>query len=121
MPNRKAETTEDEVSEISIGHGQWRLGARGRHLTHLAYVSVLALIILLAIWAHEQSTLARTRDSQAINIQTQKQVAESLRDIREAQDSMKDEIVYVLTRDEAQRKQMNLQMPDSLRKRVNRQ
>ena len=95
-------------------------GAKGRHLTHLLYVTLLASIIMAAgyvnhiatikaIADHEQSTLVRTKENQVLVVATQKQI-----------EDMKKEIVYVLIQDESQRKRLNLEMPASLRERIER-
>lgn len=97
------------------------VGARGRHLTHLAYVTVLVAFCLIAIWLHDQGTVYRTAQNQAAIAE----VAKAVRDATialEASDRRRSdetrEIVYVLTRDDKERKALNIEMPDTLRKRA---
>lgn len=42
-------------------------GARGRHITHLAYVTILAAGICVAIWAHDQNTRDRSVRTQQLS------------------------------------------------------
>ena len=110
----REDSQNDEPQSMWAKFGGLTVGAKGRHLTHLVYVTALAVIILLAIWAHEQSTLVRTKESQDIGRQTQTQIRAIMEEIKDKQD----ETIFVLTRTEEQRKALNLETPPSLRKKM---
>lgn len=107
-----AEPNEDE--SVSVGFKGWTVGARGRHLTHLAYVSVLVLIVIMALWAHEQQQAMRERMTQQTIANIQTSVQTSMKEISQKQD----ETTYVLTLTTEQRERLKLQMPASLRSKT---
>ena len=92
-------------------------GAKGRHITHLFYVTLLAIAILFSVWMHEQNTKERAATTQRMVVDYQTQMVGLMKRFADKQD----EQTYVLSKSEQERKSLNLQMPDSLRSKVNRQ
>ena len=92
-------------------------GAKGRHITHLFYVTLLAGAILMSVWMHEQNTKERVAATQKMVAEYQARMVALMSKFADKQD----EQTYVLSKSEQERKSLNLQMPDSLRSKVNRQ
>lgn len=107
---------EEESLSIKSPSG-WIAGARGRHLSHMMIMCFMVSLVMAYLWQHEEESRGREARLAAQN----RAIADAIVANGRKQDEAKDETVYVLSRNEQERKAMNLQMPDSLRRKMRRE
>lgn len=123
---------ESVQAEISAPGG-WKARLSGIDATSILIALLFTAGIGLIIWQGERYRVERERDSQAFLEQhkitqrllstvttNQAAIMAEVRKSAESSTQQGDAIVYVLTLDQKKRETLNLSMPPSLRKQINR-
>lgn len=104
---------DEETSAWVKGPGGWAAGAKGRHLTHLVYVTALFLIVIGIIYMHEQNTKERAATTQGMTQRGNDRVASLI------EQSNKNQLLLtcIVSRPETERKS-EFESPNSFCQRI---